>query len=87
MANIKLDAQGELFLEEEIERFQCEADDGTTFMIVAIQEYRLFSSLSGPKKQIKGMKRLELLDGSSFVNFIDEQHFEIVNSGVVVRRL
>ena len=74
-------------MEEEIERFVCEAEDGTKFVIVSIQEYNLFRSLKGPARRVNGMKRLELADGSSFVNFIDETRFKIVNSDQIVRRL
>lgn len=68
-------------MEQEFEEFEAVADDGTVHTIVCIQEY--VDDLSGP---IKGMRRLELLDGSP-VNYIDDSTFKIVHTGQIVRKL
>lgn len=74
-------------MEEEIERFECERVDGTRCTVVGYQEYTRFRPLSGPASWVKAMKRLELADGSSFVNFIDGERYKIVVTDEVVRRV
>ena len=74
-------------MEKEVERFECEAKSGARSTVVAFQEYIAFNPLNGPTQWVKGLKRLELADGSSFVNCIDEQTYKIVTTDEIVRRL
>jgi hypothetical protein len=61
------------------------AADGTRYDVLDIQEYVDASDKDGAS-WIPGMKRLELNDGSP-VNYIDENTFEILRSGLRIRRV
>ncbi len=65
-------------------KFDAFDDQGNRYAIVEYQELIESQALGRPPEWIKGMKRLELDDGSP-VNFKDENTFEIVMSGVTVR--
>lgn len=60
------------------------ADDGTIYEVEEIQEYSDASSFDG-EEWIEGLKRLELSDGSH-VNYIDDDTFQIVATGKLLRR-
>lgn len=74
-------------VERELERFECQDDGGRRYAIVAYQQFTAFKPMSGASRWVPGLKRLELADGSSSVNYIDEQHCKIVATGTVVRRV
>ncbi|MET3526481.1 hypothetical protein [Phenylobacterium koreense] len=74
-------------MERELERFECQDEDGRRYTIVAYQEFTAFNPVSGSTRWVAGLKRLELSDGSSFVNYIDEQRYKIVATDTVVRRV
>lgn len=74
-------------VEREIERFECQDENGRRYTIVAYQEFTAFNPLSGSTRWVAGSKRLELADGSSFVNYIDEQRCKIVATDTVVQRV
>lgn len=74
-------------MEEEIERFACEAADGSRYTVVVIQQFTTHRPVGGAIQKIKTMRRLELADGSSFVNYIDDGHYKIVRTDTVVRRI
>ena len=73
-------------MENEIDRFEARADDGTIYVVVAIQEYADASSMARPNQWIEGFKRLELLDGAP-VNYINAETFKIVASGEIIRKV
>ena len=73
-------------MEEEIGRFEAQADDGTIYIVLEIQELRQFQPLDGPSQLIKGMKRLELIDGKH-VNYIDPNTFKIVSTEEIIRKI
>ncbi|MBP7702252.1 MAG: hypothetical protein KA098_06605 [Phenylobacterium sp.] len=74
-------------MERELERFECQDDNGRRYTVVAYQEFTAFKPIKGSTRWVAGLKRLELADGSSFVNYIDEQRCKIVASDTVVRRI
>ena len=75
---------GELTMERVIATHRMQDDFGNVYAVDEIQEYVDAEDLNGPN-WLEGMKRLELEDGSA-VNFVDENTFEIVSTGVLIRR-
>lgn len=72
-------------MEKVIATHRMKADDGTIYEVDEIQEYVSSRPLSGGASWIPGMIRLEMSDGSH-VNHIDDDTFEIVATGEIVRR-
>ena len=72
-------------MESEIGRFEYRGENGQTHLVIEIQEYTAFRPLSGSTKWVKGLKRLELEDGSP-VNFIDATRCKIVTTGEIIHR-
>lgn len=72
-------------MEKVIATHRMRADDGTFYEVDEIQEFISSHSLSGSEKWVPSLKRLELSDGSH-VNHIDDNTFEIVRSGEIIRR-
>lgn len=73
-------------MEREIERFRASADDGTVYTVVTIQELVEAKASGQAPHWIKGLKRLELDDGSP-VNYIDPQTFKIVATNQLIRKV
>lgn len=71
-------------MEKLIATHHMRADDGTLYEVYEIQEYVDASSFDG-EAWVKGLKRLELDDGTH-VNHIDDNTFKIVVTGEVIRR-
>ena len=69
---------------ERIAQHRMQSEDGRSFVVDEYQEYIDAGSKDGDD-WIPGMKFLELGDGSK-VNYIDENTFEIVRSGIILRR-
>lgn len=74
-------------MEREIDRFTAVTESGLSYKIVAYQEFIRVSAMSSPESWIPGMKRLELANGSSPVNRIDDSTFKIVLTNEIVRKL
>lgn len=76
-------------MEQEIDRFEAKADDGTVYTIIEYQEFTEHRPVDSPNTEwVKGMKRLELEDGSP-VNAVrnDPETFQIVATDQIVRRI
>jgi len=73
-------------MEKVIATHRMKADDGTVYEVDEIQEFTGSSSLSGGRKWIPTLTRLELPDGSH-ANHIDDDTFEIVATGEIIRRV
>jgi hypothetical protein len=70
---------------EEIDRFQAKDDDGKVFTIVEYQ-HMIEITLSGKISIAKGTKGMFLTNGHS-VNYIDDETFEVVETGKFIRRV
>ena len=68
-----------------VEEFQAVGDDGKSYEISVYQEFIDTSIMRNPNKRIPGMQEMTLGDGGH-VNWIDENTFQIVSSGQIVRR-
>lgn len=73
-------------MEKEINRFDAIADDGTVYTIVEIQEYVETNSIDKPSQWIEGLKRLELLDGTS-VRAMGNNTFKLFFTDEIVRKV
>ena len=67
-----------------VDQHKMQSDDGVSYIVDEYQEYVDAGTKDGDE-WIPGMKFLELSDGSK-VNYIDENTFEIVRSGITLRR-
>ena len=72
-------------MDKVIATHRMKADDGTIYEVDEIQEYISSRPHSGGERWIPSLKRLELTDGSH-VNHIDDDTFEIVSTGEIIRR-
>jgi hypothetical protein len=72
-------------MQQVVERFNVAGDDGITHTVIAIQEFIEVRAV-GQHEWIKGMKRLELDDGSP-INYIDANTFKIVFTDQIVRKV
>lgn len=70
---------------KEIERFNAKSDDGQIFTVIISQEYIVTRSLQGRSQELPGLKVAMTSDGS-YLNFIDENKFEIVETGTVISK-
>jgi hypothetical protein len=71
-------------MEQMIAAHQMRADDGTEYEVFEFQEYQDASTFDG-EGSIKGLKSLRLSNGRH-VNWIDDDTFQIVGSGTIIRR-
>lgn len=72
-------------MEREVARIKAKADNGKIYTVVTIQEFIEATAISDTSARwIKGMKRLELEDGSP-VNYVDDKTFEIVTTDQIIR--
>jgi hypothetical protein len=69
-----------------IDRIQCTDDDGTPYIVEKWQDQIPAGHMDDPNATIPGMNRLKLSSGGK-VNFRDENTFEVVQTGVVLRRV
>ena len=67
-----------------IEEIRC-IDDGGKIHIIQIRQKKLVASPKDEWKQVLGMKSLRTSLGA-FVNLLDENTFEIVQTKTIVRR-
>lgn len=72
--------------EEEIERFGVETENGDSFTLSLIQEYRTISTISGGRQRIAGLRRYDVW-GGGHANYVDERTFKIVATGEMARRV
>jgi hypothetical protein len=72
-------------MEREVERFTAVSDDGQRHTIIAMQEMIEVNAV-GQHTWIKGLKRMQLPDGSP-VNYIDPNTFQIVHTDLIVRKV
>jgi hypothetical protein len=68
-----------------IDKFKAQSDDGATYTVHEFQEFVATGTKDGDD-WIPGLKELKLNDGSR-LNLIDENTFEIVQSGTILRRV
>ena len=69
----------------ERQRFRCVADDGSEHTIIEFQEMIDTSTLKG-RELVPGIKSLRDSHGGP-CNFIDDDTFEIVQTGQIVRKV
>lgn len=69
-----------------IESFSAADADGRIYHLRITQEIISAASLGDPHGEVPGMKSISLTDGSR-VNKVDENTFEVVNTGAVLHRM
>lgn len=72
-------------MEKKISEFTCTDGNGRSYTIEEWQEQIPAGHFGNPSATIAGMSRLITSDGMS-VNYVDEQTFEIVQTGVIISR-
>jgi hypothetical protein len=70
---------------EELARYRCMSDDETPVIVVERRYVHISRGGSGTRRQL-GARRLTLETGE-MVRYIDDELFEVVHSGELVRRL
>lgn len=79
--------QGVRKMRQEIGRYRCRGDiAGREYVVIEYQNMVPFNGLEGGVQYRGGTKGLELVGGGN-LNFIDENTFEIVQTGEIVRRI
>ena len=74
---------------EHIETHHCTGSDGQEYTVLVLQEFIDASTLNDPDAIEPGLRQLQLSNGSP-VNFVEENKYKIVQTGViltVVRKL
>lgn len=62
-------------------------ETGAIYDVIELQEYNTYRDVNGNYHELAGMKRLEMADGSGFLNFIDTDTFKIVSTDRIVRKV
>lgn len=70
---------------KEIDSFPAFTDTGTEYRIFQYQEYIDASTAQKPNATIPGLKFMETSDGFH-VNYLDDNTYQIVETGEIVRR-
>lgn len=68
----------------QIDEFTCHGDDGQTYTVIEYQDFIDASSRDG-EEWLPGLKWLELPNGRK-LNFISDDTFQVVSTGVIVRK-
>ena len=70
---------------KEVDRFDAVSDEGDIYTVVVFQEFTEFRSLTGGST-VPGLQEFRLLDGS-FVNQIDPETFQILDTEETIRKV
>lgn len=74
----------------EIERIECEGEDGLVYTVIEYQEFRQIRTLDGKVSEVPGMKQANLTDGSH-VNVSTEADgttiYKSLKNDIVMRRI
>ncbi len=73
-------------MEQKTNEYKARSDDGQEYVIYEFVNIVNAGSLNDPTAVIKGTKRLITANGED-INFKEEGVFEIVNSGVILRKI
>ncbi len=71
---------------KEIERFKASSDSGEIFTIVVTQEFIITEAFQSPPHEIPGLKSAKTTNGN-FLNYKNDNQFEIVASGEILTKL
>ena len=72
-------------MEQEIDRFQCQSDDGEKFIVIKHQEVVLERRLTGetPRKKLPVLR----LEDGRVVTPLDAETFKIVDTDQIIRKI
>lgn len=70
----------------EVDRFWCEGDDGKEYIVVEHRDFLIIEAMGGSRHELAGLLSYTLDDGSGVARSNEEDVFEIVDTGVVLRR-
>ncbi len=73
-------------MEREVRRIVCQDDSSNTYTVIEYQQVIEARLLSGEVERMDGLKRL-VVSGGGNVNFIDEDTFQIVSNGKIIRKI
>jgi hypothetical protein len=75
-------------MRREIERLNCQGENGDEYTVVIWQRFSTFRPLSGPAVEVAGVKDATLSDGRH-VNFVGSKHdaFQILDTDQIIRRV
>jgi hypothetical protein len=72
--------------ERETDRVTAQSDDGRTYTVIEYTKFFRHQPISQAAQTLKGTKHYELKDGSP-VNWVDDDSFEIVENGEIIRKV
>ena len=70
----------------EIDRHDCEDDDGKEYVVIEYQHYRMWRPLNGPPQETPTVREFLLVDGRD-VNQVDDNTFQIVLTDKIIRKV
>jgi hypothetical protein len=77
---------GAIEIRKEINHYKCIGDSGHQYTVIEYQNFTHFKPLNGPAEDVAGTKGWLLL-GGGYVNFVDDQTFQIVNTDELIRKI
>lgn len=73
-------------IKKKTNEFKTQSPDGKTVMIYEFTEFLDAGSFENPNERVEGLKSFQTADGKH-VNFISEDEYKIVETGVILRRV
>jgi hypothetical protein len=66
--------------------FTCKSDDGELYQVAEFEHLTKRSPLSGRVQWVRGTVDYRLVPSGAGVNKVDEDTFEVVETGILIRR-
>jgi hypothetical protein len=70
----------------ETDRFECEDETGSQYVVVELQHYSIWKPMSGPLEEKPTVKEYRLLDGRD-VEIVSEGTFKIIATDEIIREI